>query len=172
VSRIVCVSLLAHEANIQSEREPLVFPSQSRTEKRPDVRLLMDATITVGDQLCRVDSLCLDVTVAHVMCPSLLKSSIPSIVKSKTIGKIEKYAAILASPTHAGHDKAPEAFAPFVMTSSGSLSSDARAVIRQICEVDGSMVDADQALLRVSIAMLNGIAAVLSSVSGKLRRTQ
>jgi hypothetical protein len=161
----------AERSMCRTEIEPSIYPGQPQGDVRPDLRLFAPWMLAVPDMpVALVSSVCLDVTILHVMCPSSRSSGIDTIAANRSNAKKTKYSDICASSCYQGVAKEPEAFAPFPVFSSGACCPSSRSFLAELASTDECPFTLRELLTVVSSATANGIGAVLGHISAVLAR--
>jgi hypothetical protein len=162
---------VAADTGFRAISEPSLFPGQPHADRRPDLRLHVPWVLHSPESPpAMVDSVALDVTVVHALCPSVRGQGVDVLAASRARTKVTKYGAICAATTYQGRQKEPEAFVAFPVFPTGALTPQARTFCHTLAELPHCPYLPREVITRVSVAVTQGVGDVLSHISASLCR--
>jgi hypothetical protein len=164
-----CLRRVAESFGFRAVPEPSLFAGQAHDDRRPDLRIHAPWLLsTVDAPPALVDSVSVDVTVVHALCPSQRSQGLDQLALARNKAKESKYSAICSATEYNGRAKDPEAFAAFALFPTGALSPPARQFCRDLSELtEGSLLPSEITTM-ISAAVSKGLGDVLGSLSASL----
>jgi hypothetical protein len=166
-----CIRGIAETFGFRAVPEPSLFAGQAHDDIRPDLRIHAPWLLETADAPpALVDSVALDVTVVHALCPSLRAQGLDQLAQGRNKAKVTKYSQICCATEYKGRAKDPEAFVPCALFPTGALTPPARQFCRDLSDLTGGNLAPGEIATMVSAAVSRGVGDVLSHLSATLSR--